>query len=565
MQKSHSLIQEALQCGTLESWEKAIFGMDNEFSCDKSRSVNGDKAEIIDLNFARLVSLAYSFYGEKLVECGRDIDGVIAFDRALDKAFSFGGRDQAIKNIGLSRARALQRLMRYRDAIIGFGDVLRCFTNIKTQNAESISKMFEAVKSVMTCHMRLGDTQSARDILEKSIVLFNNDGLQSFQAELKGLLGVLQLVNDPNRIEKDSVSLDLLLQSYGSASLSSRLFCRWVLFTICLQNSIELSVSMIPSEPMLACYNETIKALAEINVNAFDVPQNILIDNKVKLHFFIRSLHDSKTCRFWPEGYILPEESELFWAKYQHDNEIRWVLKDSAGYGSYGNKVVSSSDAILRINGEHSKLCQKLIDPSMLINRKRFSIRLYVTTFLTKDGLEVYVSREGLVKLATIDTPLHDDPFYTVSDMYTDDAIMTNSARQGDNSQQVDFSYLQATFLKHKWDYEKFWNAVKDLVLTVTYGFSNEISNCKSNKSLAKLMIPKIFGFDLIVDSNQNPWLIEVNRFPGLEPRNDQDFAIKQLVVEASWALAATRANICPEKLFGFSLRRGDEIFEKIF
>jgi len=56
---------------------------------------------------------------------------------------------------------------------------------------------------------------------------------------------------------------------------------------------------------------------------------------------------------------------------------------------------------------------------------------------------------------------------------------------------------------------------------------------------LAQLCIPKILGFDFVLDAHGGVWLVEINRFPGLEPRNEMDRNVKQRVVHAAWRAAA--------------------------
>ena len=58
----------------------------------------------------------------------------------------------------------------------------------------------------------------------------------------------------------------------------------------------------------------------------------------------------------------------------------------------------------------------------------------------------------------------------------------------------------------------------------------------------ARARVPKILGLDFLVDENQKPALIEVNRFPGLEPRGSSDEAVKRQVVKEAWDLARLKA-----------------------
>ena len=45
-----------------------------------------------------------------------------------------------------------------------------------------------------------------------------------------------------------------------------------------------------------------------------------------------------------------------------------------------------------------------------------------------------------------------------------------------------------------------------------------------------------------MIDNRQKPQLIEVNRFPGLEPRGSSDEAVKRKVVREAWDLACQKA-----------------------
>jgi hypothetical protein len=46
------------------------------------------------------------------------------------------------------------------------------------------------------------------------------------------------------------------------------------------------------------------------------------------------------------------------------------------------------------------------------------------------------------------------------------------------------------------------------------------------------------------MDAYRNPWLLEVNRFPGLEPRSSMDAAVKQTVIYDAWLAAADRVQL---------------------
>ena len=57
-------------------------------------------------------------------------------------------------------------------------------------------------------------------------------------------------------------------------------------------------------------------------------------------------------------------------------------------------------------------------------------------------------------------------------------------------------------------------------------------------------------GFDFVVDASRIPWLVEVNRFPGLEPRDASDRNVKNRVLLDAWEAAAERLEMKQHPLF---------------
>lgn len=51
----------------------------------------------------------------------------------------------------------------------------------------------------------------------------------------------------------------------------------------------------------------------------------------------------------------------------------------------------------------------------------------------------------------------------------------------------------------------------------------------------------EIFGFDILLDSDLKPWIIEVNLSPSLSPESPLDLAIKQNLLVDTWNLCGIR------------------------
>jgi hypothetical protein len=88
---------------------------------------------------------------------------------------------------------------------------------------------------------------------------------------------------------------------------------------------------------------------------------------------------------------------------------------------------------------------------------------------------------------------------------------------------------------------------------TVLLKFCSGISECHNkefqwNLRRENLGIPKILGLDFVVEDNcgtrpPKAWLVEVNRFPGMEPRDEMDSIVKTQVVLDAWRKATERVD----------------------
>ena len=262
--------------------------------------------------------------------------------------------------------------------------------------------------------------------------------------------------------------------------------------------------------------------------------------------------------RFWPQGFVLPDDYALFLAKQSTNDEMLmeekyWILKERSGYGSHGNLVMSTNDLLSMYEDGRlveAILCQRIVNPPMLIDCRKFTIRVYVIYFPgskitsshgeeSKDA-DVYISTEGLVKYALSQ---YDGDAEDISTTDLNEQYMTNSGRgDGRSTLQHDLHELQCIFQEKDMDYQTLWEIIEKSVQEVM----KKYVQLQSNDSLDHLRasIPKILGFDYILNSSGEPFLLEVNRFPGLEPRSSMDADVKHKVVYDAWITACDRMKI---------------------
>ena len=51
----------------------------------------------------------------------------------------------------------------------------------------------------------------------------------------------------------------------------------------------------------------------------------------------------------------------------------------------------------------------------------------------------------------------------------------------------------------------------------------------------------ELFGFDYVVDRQLKPWLLEVNRRPNVQPRNEAERPLREALLRATFAVGGVQ------------------------
>lgn len=479
--------------------------------------------------------LACTLYAHCLVRVGNDPLAIQILDRALAITNQERSNSPAPSQneLYMTKGLSLQRMMQYDLA-------LKCFQ-------KCLSTDDEALMAAVTCALRLGQPKRALELIEE------RHDTQQMTVDLRVLRSVLSqlLSSNPPMMPLGQALHDLSLEEESTTSILSR----WLQFLYDPEQPWPYQ-----EDPFSTSW---ITQLAQFNVGPLDDPLLRLLDDKVELHRLLSSGDDS-SLSFWPQGYVWPEEAHLFSSSNSqsaHDstNNDWWIWKRPTGYGSHGNQLVHARDLQRRHETapeenppNERKLLQRVIHPTLLIgNQQKFSMRAYVVLL---PGQSVYVSRnQGLVKLAAAAYKASNANTTTSSDM--EDMFLTNSGR-GIEMQQESFDFLKQSMEQQGLSYGELWHSLTKSIQHVLrryYSYGNILHNNPTNTSSPSekesilswhqvltqhAAWPKILGWDYIVDKQGHPWLLEINRFPGMEPRNEQDRSVKARVLEDTWKLA---------------------------
>lgn len=247
-----------------------------------------------------------------------------------------------------------------------------------------------------------------------------------------------------------------------------------------------------------------------------------------------------------PQTFLLPHEYTQF-VKAFTSTETRlretndgssvnyWIMKP---VGLSRGRGISLVREIASVTYSTASVIQKYVDHPLCLRGYKFDLRLYVlvTSF---QPLEAFVYKEGFARLST-------EAYSTsVSDINNKFIHLTNSSIQKYNTEsigkdnpltgqndQVGGSKIALLGSHGLWqqlsttcgiDSELLWQNICTLIVKSLVVVDDKISH--------QPCCFEVFGYDVILDNNLRPWLLEVNASPSLARENALDNRVKNAMI----------------------------------
>ncbi|CAD8208186.1 unnamed protein product [Paramecium octaurelia] len=231
-----------------------------------------------------------------------------------------------------------------------------------------------------------------------------------------------------------------------------------------------------------------------------------------------------------PSTFLLPKEYVQFMEKFYKDSESEgqqniWIMKPTGKSRGRGITVLNDISDVMYAE---PVVLQKYLKNPLLLKGHKFDMRIYVlvTSF---NPLEVFLYKEGFARLTT-------QPFtLDINDLKNQLVHLTNFAVQKTHVQiqdlesqlggcKISLRQLREKLIDRNIDWNKIWEQVQDIVLKSLVACQSEIPNNPNSFEL--------FGYDIIIDTNQKCWLLEVNASPSLARDYILDELIKQQLID---------------------------------
>ena len=208
--------------------------------------------------------------------------------------------------------------------------------------------------------------------------------------------------------------------------------------------------------------------------------------------------------------------------------------------------MASSCGRGIRVIGKKTKvpkrdgfLVSKYVANPHLINGFKYDLRVYVLVS-SYDPLRIYVFNDGLVRFATEQYTLNPNDLKKRFIHLTNFSVNKKSENFVDNkgtgegeesSSKWSFKTLRKAYEDNGINYDYVFAQVKDVIVKTLIGVEPHIVSNLNKSPGNKNTCFELYGFDILIDQNLKPWLLEVNVLPSLSSSSPFDKIVKTLLI----------------------------------
>ena len=246
------------------------------------------------------------------------------------------------------------------------------------------------------------------------------------------------------------------------------------------------------------------------------------------------------------QGFIIPSEYVQFCEAYSKDEKPAiWIVKPNDK--SRGRGIFLISD-ISQLAYDQQCVIQRYIPNPLLVGGYKQDLRIYILV-TSVHPLRAYIFKDGLVRFST--------EKYDTGDLSNLFSHLTNTsinkkAKNISTEKEVIGAGCKWTLLQLKEYLMEKQGLTEEIWAKLWIRMCNV---CILTLMLLCQSVPKdtqscfaLYGFDLMVDSNLKPWMIEVNASPALNLDEPTDVAIKNPLISDAIRILTHSPEVAAEK-----------------
>jgi hypothetical protein len=217
--------------------------------------------------------------------------------------------------------------------------------------------------------------------------------------------------------------------------------------------------------------------------------------------------------KIMPESYILNDQTDmsLFSSKFNEDN--MYILKKNI-QRKEGLKLTNNYNDIINAHYYKYIVIQNYIKNVFIVKNRKVNLRLYLLTVSKNGKFNAYLHKYGKCIYTNknyngdnTDFESNITSFNMNSDIYNTHPLTLDDFR----------THLDNNNLDHQLLFNKI-NHIIYLLVSASSNILGKAPNIINNTSF------QLFGMDIIIDTNMNPYILELNKGPSMKYHTNIDF-----------------------------------------
>ncbi|XP_001363239.2 tubulin monoglutamylase TTLL4 isoform X1 [Monodelphis domestica] len=244
----------------------------------------------------------------------------------------------------------------------------------------------------------------------------------------------------------------------------------------------------------------------------------------------MQSRFGKKEFSFFPQSFILPQDAKLLRKAWESSSRQKWIVKPPASARGIGIQVIHKWSQLPK---RRPLLVQRYLHKPYLISGSKFDLRIYV--YVTSyDPLRIYLFTDGLVRFASCK---YSSSMKSLGNKFIHLTNYSINKKNTEYQANTDENACQGHkwALKALWNYlsqkgvnsDAIWEKIKDVVVKTIIASEPYVTSLLKMYVRRPYSCHELFGFDIMLDENLKPWVLEVNISPSLHSNSPLDISIK--------------------------------------
>jgi hypothetical protein len=217
-----------------------------------------------------------------------------------------------------------------------------------------------------------------------------------------------------------------------------------------------------------------------------------------------------------PPTFVLPDDFTKWHATAATEPDTIWISKPSDGARGEGIYLVSDID---RVEPQQGVILQQYIANPHLLDGYKYTLRFFVAV-TSLDPMRAWVFPDGLTKLATQQFTTNRDSLSNRFVHLTNPDVLAQDKSTDFAQQRMTHTGLRERLQREGHDDKALFQEIHTLIAKSLLAVREPVLQLQNQNPHVKDEIKEQFmllGYDILIDADMRPWIIEVNAGPSLK------------------------------------------------